>query len=119
MRYRFVFTNWFNRNLRHLGRHNPRLRQDLEEFLKNLDPEAHPIIVGGGGARKARMKKRSRGKSGGYRVVYYLYSENIVWLLTIYDKVTKEDLTAAEEKQILQLIQAIKSDELRAKGDDL
>ncbi len=109
MRYRYVFTDWFNRNLRHLGRRNPQLREDLEHFLLNLDAEAHPILSGTGGARKARMKGRSRGKSGGYRVVYYLFVENRVWLLTIYDKVQKEDLTAAEEKQVLQLIQAIKA----------
>jgi len=109
MHYRYVFTDWFNRNLRHLGRHNPRLRQDLEAFLQSLDAEAHPILSGTGGARKARMKVHGRGKSGGYRVVYYLYTENTVWLLTIYDKVSKEDLTAAEEKRILKLIQSIKS----------
>ncbi len=109
MHYRYVFTDWFNRNLRHLGRHNPRLRQDLEAFLQSLDAEAHPILSGTGGARKARMKVHGRGKSGGYRVVYYLYTENTVWLLTIYDEVSKEDLTAAEEKRILKLIQSIKS----------
>jgi mRNA-degrading endonuclease RelE of RelBE toxin-antitoxin system len=108
MRYRFVFTDWFNRNLRYLGRRNTQLRQDLENFLLSLDAESHPVIARTGGARKARMKVHGRGKSGGYRVIYYLFTENTVWLLTIYDKVQKEDLTAAEEKRIFELIQAIK-----------
>ena len=109
MRYRYVFTEWFERNLRHLHRHNPRLRRDLTEFLQGLDAEAHPVISGTGGARKARMKASGRGKSGSYRVVYFLYTGDTVWLLTIYDKVQKEDLTADEEKRIQQLIQSIRS----------
>ncbi len=109
MRYRYVFTEWFERNLRHLHRHNPRLRRDLTEFLQGLDAETHPVISGTGGARKARMKASGRGKSGSYRVVYFLYTGDTVWLLTIYDKVQKEDLTADEEKRIQQLIQSIRS----------
>ena len=108
MRYRYVFTEWFERNLRHLHRHNPHLRRDLTEFLQGLDAEAHPIIPHTGGAHKARMKASGRGKSGGYRVIYYLFHQDKVWLLTIYDKVQKEDLTAAEETRIRQLIQEIK-----------
>jgi mRNA-degrading endonuclease RelE of RelBE toxin-antitoxin system len=108
MRYRYIFTAWFERNLRHLHRHNPQLRRDLTAFLQGLDAEAHPIVAGTGGARKARMKVSGRGKSGGYRVVYYVFTEDTVWLLTIYDKVQKEDLTAAEESRIAQLVQQIK-----------
>jgi mRNA-degrading endonuclease RelE of RelBE toxin-antitoxin system len=117
MRYRFVFTQWFERNLRHLNRHNPRLRRDLTEFLQGLNAEANPIIAGTGGARKARMKVSGRGKSGGYRVIYYLFTEDRVWLLTVYDKVQKEDLSAAEEKRIHQLIQAIKQGEADQDSD--
>lgn len=110
MRYRFVFTKWFDRNVSHLQRHNPRLTQDIENFLRQFDPEAHPVISGTGGARKARMRKSGRGKSGSYRVIYYLYIADTVWLITIYDKVQKEDLTAAEKDRIRHLIEAIKQD---------
>ena len=44
MRYRYVFTQWFERNLRHLHRHNPRLRRDLTEFLQGLDAEDDKVI---------------------------------------------------------------------------
>ena len=54
------------------------------------------------------MKVGGRGKSGGYRVIYYLFTADTVWLLTIYDKVQKENLTTAEENRIFQLIQEIK-----------
>jgi hypothetical protein len=59
--YRFVFTDWFNRCLRQLGKRNPQLRTDFEAFLRMLDAEAHPVIPGTGGVRKAHMKVTGRG----------------------------------------------------------
>jgi mRNA-degrading endonuclease RelE of RelBE toxin-antitoxin system len=113
MKYRFIFTAWFDRNLKSLRKHNPRLRSDFESFLKSFDAEAHRMIPRTGGARKARMSAKSRGKRGGYRVVYYLVLENTVWFLTIYDKVQKENLSPEEEKLIQGLIQKIQIAEER------
>jgi len=108
MAYRFIFTAWFDRGLKSLRKHNPGLRGDFESFLRTFDAEAHPVIVGTGGARKVRMPAKSRGKRGGYRMVYYLFEEDKVWLITIYDKVQKENLSPAEERVINRLIQQIK-----------
>ena len=107
MPYRFIFTAWFDRNLKSLRKHNPSLRGDFESFLQTFDAEAHPIIPRTGGARKARMSAKGRGKSGGYRVIYYFVVENTVWLITIYDKVQKENLTSEDEKIIQELIEKI------------
>ncbi|MDO9130814.1 MAG: hypothetical protein Q7U34_13215 [Anaerolineales bacterium] len=74
MRYRFVFTAWFDRDLKSLRKHNPDLRSDFESFLQTLDAKAHPLIPNTSGARKARMKAKRRGKRGGYRVVYYTFT---------------------------------------------
>jgi mRNA-degrading endonuclease RelE of RelBE toxin-antitoxin system len=110
MRYQFIFTDWFDRNLRALRKHNPLLREDLEAFFGAFEAESSPVIPGTGGARKARMAAKGRGKRGGYRVVYYfLVNENEVWLLTIYDKVKREDLTAAEAAHIARLIDEIQA----------
>lgn len=109
MKYRFIFTTWFDRNLKSLRKHNPSLRSDFKSFLQAFDAEAHPIIPRTGGARKARMSAKGRGKRGGYRVVYYFVLEDTVWLLTIYDKVQKENLSPDEEKIIQGLIEKIQS----------
>jgi mRNA-degrading endonuclease RelE of RelBE toxin-antitoxin system len=109
MTYRFIFTAWFDRNLKSLRKHNPSLRSDFESFLQTFDAEVHPIIPRTGGARKARMSAKGRGKRGGYRVVYYFVLENTVWLLTIYDKVQKENLSAEEEKVIQDLVRKLQS----------
>ena len=110
MAYRFIFTAWFDRNLKSLRKHNPDLRGDFESFLQTFDAEAHPVIPRTGGARKARMSAKGRGKRGGYRVVYYFVLENTIWLITIYDKVQKENLSPEEEKIIQGLIQKIQQD---------
>jgi len=109
MKYRFIFTSQFDRDLKLLRKHNPSLRGDFEFFIGTFDAEAHPVIAGTSGARKARMPAKGRGKRGGYRVIYYLVQGNTVWLITIYDKVRKEDLSPAEAKMINQVIQEIKA----------
>jgi len=54
-------------------------------LIKN--PEAGSVIRGSGGVRKLRVAAQGRGKSGGYRVIYYLgRPKGIVWMLTMYPK---------------------------------
>jgi mRNA-degrading endonuclease RelE of RelBE toxin-antitoxin system len=109
MRYQFVFTDWFNHNLKVLGKHNPALRSEIEAFLTSFDAEDNPVIPRTSGARKARMRAKGRGKRSGYHVIYYLALADTVWLITIYDKVQKEDLTSIEIAQIAELVQAIRT----------
>ena len=109
MRYRFIFTDWFNRDLKSLRRHNPDLRSDFELFLETFDAQAHPVIPGTGGARKVRMKAKSKGKRSGYRLIYYYQvDKNVVWLITIYDKAHKETISAVEERRIQDLLDLIR-----------
>ena len=110
MLYRFIFTAQFDRDLKILHKHNPNLREDFETFINGFDAEAHPVIPGTSGARKARMPAKGRGKRGGYRMIYYLVKGNTVWLISIYDKVQNEDLSPTEERIISQVIQKIKED---------
>jgi mRNA-degrading endonuclease RelE of RelBE toxin-antitoxin system len=106
--YRFLFTAWFDRDLKSLDKHNPDLRGELEAFLDTFDAQSHPVIPNTGGARKARMRAKAKGKRGGYRVIYYyLTDDNEVWLITIYDKVQKEGFSPFEALRIKQLIQNI------------
>lgn len=108
MLYHLIFTAWFNRNIKSLRKRNAKLRQDFQAFLNEFDAEAHPIISGTGGARKARVKAQGRGKRGSYRIIYYFAMGDKVWLITIYDKVQKDDLSETEKKKIYGLIQQIK-----------
>ena len=50
-------------------------------------PEAGKVILGTGGVRKLRWQGSGRGKSGGYRVIYYAkISHGVIWMLTMYAK---------------------------------
>ncbi len=58
-----------------------------------LRPEAGAVIPGSGGLRKLRWRGSGRGKSGGYRIIYYWRSrKGEIWLLTIYAKSEESDI---------------------------
>jgi hypothetical protein len=72
------------------------------------DPLRWPIIQGTGGLRKARAARGSSGKSGGVRIIFYYWtSEGIVYLLTIYNKSSKSDLSAADKKALRKIVESL------------
>lgn len=82
------------------------------------DPEAHPIVPGAGGVRKARWGRQGKGKSGGVRVIYYYWRvvEDIsaqvldreVYLFSIYAKNEQSNMTAADRKAAKKFVEALK-----------
>jgi hypothetical protein len=75
-----------------------------------LAPTAWPVISGTGGARKARAARGGRGKSGGARIIYYVVTrKGVLYLLDVYAKSAKEDLSDAEKHEIRKLIAAIEA----------
>ena len=74
-------------------------------------PESGDVIQGTGGARKLRVAAGGKGKSGGARVIYYYHvSDTEILLITAYTKGKKEDLSAAEKKEIKKLINLLKEE---------
>lgn len=69
------------------------------------NPEAGDVIPESGGVRKVRWAPRERGKRGGFRVVYYFHNETFpVFLLTVYSKSQKANLTKAERNELKALV---------------
>ena len=63
------------------------------------DPEAHPVVPGAGGIRKARWGREGKGKSGGVRVIYYYWlRDGEIYMLSIYAKSERADMNAADRK---------------------
>ena len=72
-------------------------------------PDAGAIIQHSGGVRKVRWAAGGKGKSGGLRIIYYwMKSDDQIFLLTLYGKGDKADLSAAEIKQVVKLIEELK-----------
>lgn len=76
------------------------------ELALMADPEAGDLIPGAKGLRKIRRPLSGRGKRGGARVIYYhIVSDHRVLLLYAYAKNQQGDLTPAQAKQLVQLVQ--------------
>jgi hypothetical protein len=78
-------------------------RAELVSYLA-ANPEAGDVMPQTGGARKVRWKTRGRGKSGGTRVIYYYHNESLpLFLLNVFAKNEKGNLTKAERNEIRKL----------------
>ncbi|SDL18605.1 toxin [Pseudomonas indica] len=78
-------------------------------------PEVRTVMPRTGGFRKMRWQdgRRSKGKGGGLRVIYYwLATECQFWMFAIYDKDELENLTRDQEKALERAI----SHELKLRG---
>ena len=72
------------------------------------NPEAGDLMTGTGGARKVRFAGRGKGKSGGYRIVTFFGGDDMpVFLLDIFGKGTKANLSKAERNELKALLTAL------------
>ncbi len=69
-------------------------------------PEEGDVIPNSGGIRKVRFGVRGRGKRGGARMIYYLaFGKDAIFLLDIYTKNEKPDLSAFELKTLKNTVE--------------
>jgi hypothetical protein len=79
----------------------------LIEYLA-VNPSAGDVIPGTGGCRKLRWAGRSKGKSGGYRTVtFYTGALSPVYLLTVFGKGAKANLSKAECNALAAIADAL------------
>ena len=102
------FTPEFKRNLRVLAKKYRNIRSDIQpviaqiprgDFVGDQIPKTgeHTIF-------KVRVRNRDicKGKSAGYRLIYYARTENKVILITIYSKTEQSDITPDQIRRILK-----------------
>jgi hypothetical protein len=93
-------------------------RQAMEFFIA-CAPEAHPVIIGTGGFRKARWALAGKGKRGGVRVVYFfLAAPGQIYMASVYRKSAKATVSAADKKMLAKLSIELKKDVKGGKGGD-
>lgn len=79
-------------------------RQDVLNYLA-AHPKDGDLIQGTGGIRKLRWGRGGRGKSGGVRVIYYYHSDVMpLYLLTLFPKNERDNLSKAERNELAKLV---------------
>lgn len=71
-------------------------------------PTAGDVMQGTGGCRKLRWVGRGKGKSGGYRIItFYSGRELPVFLVTVFSKGERTNLSDAERNALAAMTKAI------------
>lgn len=82
-------------------------RLGIVDFIAT-NPDAGNEIRGTGGARKVRFAGKGKGKSGGYRVITFYSGEDVpVFLLNLFAKNEKTDLSQAERNELKAVLAAL------------
>ena len=97
----------FDKKLESLERKYPRTTDEVLGLVDQLELDQRPgqRVPGVGYAiYKVRLPNRAarRGKSGGFRVIYYAQFSNRVTLLTIYSKTDDTDISDREIQALAQ-----------------
>ncbi|RCJ27437.1 addiction module antitoxin [Nostoc sp. ATCC 43529] len=96
----------FNRNLRTLAKKYRSIRSDIQPVIEQLERGDLPgDRISGISYEIFKLRVRNsniqKGKSGGYRLIYYLKTAKGIILLTIYTKSEQGDITADELTSII------------------
>ena len=79
--------------------------KNLQNFLVE-HPQSGKVIKGSGGLRKLRWDSKNKGKSSGIRNIYYYYeNEHTIYMIYVYEKSKKDDLSKKELDLLKQIIQ--------------
>jgi hypothetical protein len=101
----FIETPTFTRQVTQL------LTEDEYRQMQNslmADPGRGDLIRGSGGIRKLRHALQGRGKRGGVRAIYYwLKDDGQIYMLVIYAKSGKDDLSDQELAILRELVKAL------------
>ena len=96
----------FQKDIKRLRKKYPHIQQDIQPLINQLIDGETPgdqIQATGYIVYKVRVPNRDaqRGKSGGYRVIYYIRTLTQVVLLTIYSKSERSDVDADNIQSII------------------
>ena len=84
--------------------------------MVSTDPQCGVVIVGSGGVRKLRVPASGRGKRGGARVIYLFGGDDVpIFLLTVFAKNERSDLTQSERNELANITAAMLRDYRRQK----
>lgn len=103
----FIETSLFTRQIREIAT-DDELKTLQSELIGS--PEKGDLIQGTGGLRKVRVATGNQGKSGSARVIYFLATAEVIYLVMAYPKSTKDSLSASEKAALKKLTQQLKGE---------
>lgn len=103
---RIGFSAEFKRALKRLSKKYRNIRSDLKPIFAQITAGQTPgdqVPSAGATVYKVRVPNRDArvGKSGGYRVIYYLQTGEQRVMLIVYSKTERQDIPINELKAIL------------------
>ncbi len=107
MRYNVKTIPQFDKQFKGLVKKYPSFKIDFIDFVKTLKEKPNQGTLIAKNCYKIRLaiKSKGKGKSGGARVITnFIIADNTVYLLSIYDKSKKENLTDKELEELLKSI---------------
>lgn len=107
MRYEVYETSLFGKKKKVISKKDSSFGKSINNLVAELERGIFKGENLGSGIFKVRIAKQGKGKSGGYRVIYYVIWEKEAHLITAYDKseiadIIKSDLVALIKKLIQQ-----------------
>jgi mRNA-degrading endonuclease RelE of RelBE toxin-antitoxin system len=97
----------FDRQLKKLSKKYPSLKEEFLELIESLELNPEQGTNLGNNCYKIRIAiaSKRKGKSGGARIITnFIVAEETVYLLSIYDKSEKENLTDKELDELLKFV---------------
>lgn len=95
----------FDKGIKKLAKKYPSLKSEFINLVQSLKDNPEQGISLGNNCYKIRLaiKSKGKGKRGGARVIINIVVDDIaVYLLSIYDKAGKENITEKELKELLE-----------------
>lgn len=94
---------------RALGLLNEEEKASIINYLA-LHPQSGDLMQGTGGIRKLRWSAQGKGKSGGVRVIYYYHNGTMpLFLLTVFGKGEKANLSKSERNQLAKFTSLLRN----------
>jgi hypothetical protein len=83
-------------------------RFEFVDFIAR-NPEAGDLVPASGGVRKVRWRRQGSGKRGGVRVIYFYHDPGMpLYLLMIYAKARRDDLSPDARRTVQALVGRLK-----------
>lgn len=104
MSYNVKTIEMFDKQAKKLAAKYPSLKTELADLIESLEENPEQGTSLGNNCYKIRLavKSKGKGKSGGARVITsFIINDDTVYLIAIYDKSDKEDISDKELRELL------------------